>query len=334
MQSFQILKNDSEQRLDSFLKKLFPQASLSFIFKSIRTGKIKVITLDEQKTKQKPEYKLSTGETVNVYLGETEIQSLRENIKDNVVVSQDKKLHKKDIIFEDEYLLILNKNPGINVHPGDHKSEEVSLIEQVQDYYAQKLDSLTFSPSLAHRIDRDTSGVIVIAKQKQALVQIVQDFKEKNALKKMYFTVVIGKLSHQSGTIKKSLARREKAHNENKIHISESGQEAITHYKVLDEYILQLPEGEVTLSAVEVQIETGRMHQIRVHMAHIGNPILGDKTYGDKKLNSYFEKNYYIQRQMLHAWKLELMHPIKKKALKIQAPLKADMQKFIDSIKK
>jgi 23S rRNA-/tRNA-specific pseudouridylate synthase len=165
--------------------------------------------------------------------------------------------------------LILNKNPGINVHPWDHKSEEVSLIEQVQDYYAQRLDSLTFSPSLAHRIDRDTSWVIVIAKQKQALVQITQDFKEKKALKKVYFAIVIWKLSHKSWTIKKSLARREKAHNENKIHVSESWQEAITHYTVLEEYVLSLPEWDVTLSAVEVQIETGRMHQIRVHMAHI-----------------------------------------------------------------
>lgn len=115
------------------------------------------------------------------------------------------------------------------------------------------------------------------------------------------------------GNDQKNLKRIENAKNENKVQVSDSGQEAITHYKVLEEYRVKLPEGEQIISAVEVTIETGRMHQIRVHMAHIGNPILGDKSYGDARLNAYFLKNYRVQRQMLHAWKIEFLHPKRQK---------------------
>ncbi len=103
---------------------------------------------------------------------------------------------------------------------------------------------------------------------------------------------------------------------------------------MLDEYTVQLPEGEQMISAVEVTIETGRMHQIRVHMAHIGNPILGDKTYGDKRLNAYFAKHFGITRQMLHAWKIEFIHPGRNKKMSLQARIKEDMQGFIDVLKK
>ena len=163
----------------------------------------------------------------------------------------------------------MNKNPGLNVHPGDNKTTEVSLIQQVEDYYAGKLNSLTFKPSLIHRIDRDTSGIIMIAKGKHILTKLSSDFKKKDALKKTYFALVLGKLSRQNGTIKKNLLRIENAKNENKVQVTEKGQEAITHFTVLDEYSVKIPEGEQIISAIEVTIETGRMHQIRVHMAHI-----------------------------------------------------------------
>lgn len=334
MQEFYISLNDSGQRLDRFLRKLFINASKSLIYKLNRKGKIKVILGDGRKTKQDNEYKLQEGEKIQVFLSDKEIKELSQVLDNSsgIQLQENNKLHKRDIVFEDAELLVINKNPGLNVHPGNHKTSEVSLIQQVEDYYAGKLNSLTFKPSLVHRIDRDTSGIILIAKQKHILTKLAADFKKHTTIKKTYFTLVLGKLSRTEWTIKKNLLRIENARNEDKIQVNDKGQEAITHYKVLEEHTIKLPEGEQVISAVEVIIETGRMHQIRVHMAHLGNPILGDKPYGDKRLNSYFEKNYGVFRQMLHAWKIEFFHPGRNKKVQLEARLKKDMQQFITNI--
>lgn len=334
MKSYYISWNDAQQRLDRFLRKLFINASKSLIYKLNRKGKIKVILPDGKKTKQDNEYKLQVWEQVQIFLSEKEIKELSQEVvnADMCALQNNQKLSKQDIVFEDNDLLIINKNPGLNVHPGDNKTKEISLIQQVEDYYAWKLNSLTFKPSLIHRIDRDTSWIIMIAKQKHVLTKLSADFKKHTAIKKTYYTLVIWKLSRGSGTIKKNLLRIENAKNENKVQVSDTGQEAITHYKVIEEYRLSLPEWEQIISAVEVSIETGRMHQIRVHMAHLGNPILADKAYGDKRLNSYFEKKFGVSRQMLHAWKIEFFHPGRNKHMKLEARIKKDMQSFITKI--
>jgi len=335
MQEYKIEENDAEQRLDRFLKKLFPNALKSLIYKCNRKNKIKVVSQNWQKTRQDNEYKLQVGERVQVYLSDKEIQELSQEVLnvDLRSVQSIQKLSKKDIVYEDNYLLVLNKNSWVNVHPWEHKSDEVSLIQQVDDYFKyQKLSSLTFKPSLIHRIDRDTSGIIMIAKDKQSLVKLAADFKNKTALKKTYYTLVLWKLSRSEGTIKKNLLRIEDAKNENKVQVSEKWQEAVTHYKLLKEYSLQIPEGEQIISALEVIIETWRMHQIRVHLAHIGNPILWDKTYGDKRLNWYFAKNYGLTRQMLHAWKIDFTHPHTLKKMSLTARFKEDMEWFIKKI--
>lgn len=335
MQEYLITENDAEQRLDRFLKKLFPNALKSLIYKFNRKNKIKVLSQNWQKTKQDNEYKLQVGEKVQVYLSDKEILELsQEGVSADLRSLQSiQKLSQNDIIFEDNHLLVVNKNPGINVHPWEHKTTEVSLIQQVDDYFKnRKLASLTFKPSLIHRIDRDTSGIIMIAKDKPSLVKLASDFKNKTALQKTYYTLVLWKLSRSEGTIKKNLLRIENAKHENKVQVSEKGQEAITHYTVLEEYSVPLPEGEQIISAVEVTIETGRMHQIRVHMAYLGNPILGDKAYGDKRLNGYFAKNYGVTRQMLHAWKIAFTHPKTLKKMNLMARFKQDMEDFIKKI--
>lgn len=333
MKQYTITSNDADQRLDRFLKKILPNASLGFLYKLIRKGNIKINTLEKKKTKQAKEYKLQVGEDVQIFLGDSEIEELQKQEKKATFVSQNEKLHTSSIVYEDETLLVVNKNPGLNVHPGDHKTTEVSLIDQVHDYFSGKHDSFTFKPSLAHRIDRDTSGIIMIAKEKQMLMRLTSDFKKKEALKKTYFCLVLGKMSRSSGTIRKKLQRIEDAQNENKVQVSEQGQEAITHYKVLDEYTLQLPQGEQIVTALEVTIETWRMHQIRVHMEALWNPIIWDKPYGNKKLNAYFSKHYQINRQMLHAWKIEFFHVGKNKSMKLEAKQKKDMFEFIWKIK-
>ena len=139
---------------------------------------------------------------------------LQEEKQEKTEISQ--KFDKKDIVFEDKYLLVINKNAGINVHPGDYKTKEVSLIEQVQDYLWEKLNSLTFKPSLIHRIDRDTSGILMIAKEKNILTKLVADFKNHKKVEKTYYAIVLWRLSRREGIIKKNLKRIENAKNRSK----------------------------------------------------------------------------------------------------------------------
>jgi len=332
MREFPITKNDADQRLDKFLKKLFVNATRGLIYKWNRKWKIKIITIEGKKKKQANDYKLQLWEKLQIFLSEDDFLELTKSTKKEIEISKKQKFSKSDIVYEDESLFIVNKNPGQNVHPWNHKTKEISLIEQVQDYLWKENNSFTFKPSLAHRIDRDTSGILLIAKEKQTLVKLVTDFKEKNTIKKTYFTLVVWKLSRKSWTITKKLKRIENAKNENKVQISEWGQTAVTHYKLIKEYRVKLPNGEQIISSVEIIIETGRTHQIRVHMASIGTPILWDNTYGDKKLNYFFQKKFWVNRQMLHAWKIEFYYPKKKKTMKLEAKLKIDIKRVIENI--
>lgn len=346
MKLFKIEENDAEQRLDKFLKKLLPNATLSLIYKCNRKDKIKVKSgriatywdkkwqIDERFRKQDNEYKLLLGDEIKIFLSDSEFESLSQPIakdieKNNV---RSESLYKSDIVYEDGDLFILNKNPGMNVHPGDHKTKESNVIAQVQDYLWEKLNSLTFKPSLIHRIDRDTSGILMIAKKKDILVKLVADFKNHNKITKTYYAFVFGKLSRSAGTIKKNLLRIEGAKNENKVQVSEKGQTAISHYKKIAEYQIKTPSGGITVTSVAVTIETGRMHQIRVHMAALWNPIVGDKTYWDKKLNAFIERNYGLARQALHAWKIGFFHYWKNKSVTHTARLKKDFEDFLAKI--
>lgn len=326
MKQFKIEENDANQRLDKFLKKLFVNATRGLIFKLNRKGKIKV-----NWKKKDNEYKLEIWDEVKIFLRDEEFNELTTALV-SVVKPISEKLKKSDIVYEDKEVLVINKNPNLNVHPWDHKTKEISLIEQVHDYLSPSLNSLTFKPALAHRIDRDTSWAIVVWKQKHILEWLVSDFKNKK-VQKTYYALVLGKLSRPKWTISKKLIRIENAKNENKVQVSDKWQTAVTHYNVLNEYKLKTPEWEILISAVEVNIETWRMHQIRVHMAHIWNPILGDSKYWDIKLNHYLNKEGLVTRQMLHSWKLEFYHKWKSKNIKVEARFKDDMESFLRKCK-
>ena len=270
-----------------------------------------------------------------IFLSDEEFDTLSKNIKDENKSSMVawEKLSSKDIVFEDADLLVINKNSWINVHPWDHKTTETNVIYQVQDYLWDKLNSLTFKPSLAHRIDRDTSGILMIAKKKEMLVRLVADFKDHKKIKKTYFAVVVWKLWRKKWTIKANLLRIENAKDENKVQVNENWLSAVTHYKLLKEHIMQTKEWVLILSEIEVQIETGRMHQIRVHMASIWNPIVWDKAYWDKKVNSFLRNNYWLTRQALHAWKIEFFHYGRDKVMELEARLKDDLIEFLEKLK-
>jgi RluA family pseudouridine synthase len=232
-------------------------------------------------------------------------------------------LNQLSILYEDEHFLIVNKPAGMNVHPGDHKTKEVSLIELVQDSLGEKYNSLSFKPALVHRIDRDTSGCIMIAKDKKtldALLTLLQSGK----IEKIYHTIVVGTPKKPRDTIRARLLRIEEARDEAKVRVDPNGQEAITHYRILNANIC-----DNKYSLLECHIETGRTHQIRVHMAYIGHPILGDKAYGDRGENSFAKREHNITRQLLHARSLTFVHPVSGKELRIEAPYEEDMDKIV-----
>jgi len=340
MKLFKIEENDANQRLDKFLKKLFPAATRSLIYKFNRKDKIKIKFewSDGKFRKRDNEYKIQIWDEIKIFLSDEDFNVLSKSPQSQPFPQREKgveniKFDKNDIVFEDADLFIVNKNPWINVHPWDHKTSESNIIAQVQDYLWDKLNSLTFKPSLIHRIDRDTSWILMIAKKKDILTRLVNDFKDHKKIKKTYFALVLWKLSRKQWTITKKLKRIENAKNENKVQVSESGLTAVSKYTLLKEHTLKTKEWNLIISEVEVNIETGRMHQIRVHMASLWNPILWDKAYWDKKINAFLKNNYWLQRQALHAWKIEFFHYGRKKIMKLEARLKEDLKDFINKIK-
>lgn len=250
--------SDSDQRIDKFLKKYLPNITLALLYKWLRTGKIKV-----NRRKVEPIHRIELSDEITLALSPEEIEELQKRpIKESMPSSK-----KIDILYEDAGFLAVNKPPGMNVHPGDHKTTEVSLIELIQDQLGGAYESLSFRPSLVHRIDRDTSGIILIAKEKKMLDGLLE-LLQSGKIEKIYHAVVIGKPPKPRGTIALALERVENARDEAKVIVSPTGQSAVTHYETLREHI----QGKYSL--LECHIETGRTHQIRVHMNAIGNPIL------------------------------------------------------------
>lgn len=335
MKIFKIEENDADQRLDKFLKKLFPNATRSLIYKFNRKNKIKIKSdnTDFKFKKMDNEYKLKKNDEIKIFLSDSEFESLNKK----QITTYDKSnysLSKSDIVYEDSSLLVINKNPWINVHAGDHKTKETNIINQVHDYLWNSVNSLTFKPSLIHRIDRDTSWLLLIWKKKDILTKLVWDFKDHKKVKKVYYAIVLWKLSRKSWTIKKSLKRIHWAVNQNKVQVSESWQSAISNYKLLKEHTINTAEWKLTFSEVEINIETWRMHQIRVHMSSIWNPILWDKVYWNQKINRFLELNYWLTRQALHAWRIDFFHYSRNKKFSLEARLKDDLKKFLDKIVK
>lgn len=318
---------DAGQRLDRFIRKYLPGAPLGGIFKMLRTGKIKVNGKKKDQT-----YKLEIGDELSFWLTDSELENMKsdgtssEKNKDqipNIPIGSDVTVF--DILYEDEYLMIINKPARINVHAGDHKTTESNIIDQVQDYLKWKYDSLTFRPALVHRIDRDTSGCLLIAKDKSVLESLLSDL-QWHKMEKIYHTIVLGIPLKPQDTLRARLLRIENAKNEAKVQVHETGQSAITHYKILQSF-----HQNPSFSLLECRIETGRTHQIRVHMAHMGNPVLADRAYGDKSINSYLKRDLGIDRQLLHAYSLTFTHPKTLKKLIIEAPYPKDFLRIMAS---
>lgn len=213
-----------------------------------------------------------------------------------------------DIIYEDEFFLAINKPAGIAVHPSILHFDD-SLANGVR-YYFDKI-GLQKKIRAINRIDLNTSGLILFAKNEYIQECLIKQMN-LNTFEKKYLAIVSGSLDKKKGTILAPIARKENSIIERCVSIH--GQTAITHYEVLKEF--------KTYSLVQCTLETGRTHQIRVHMAHIGNPLLGDTLYGSQVQD-------LINRQALHSYKMKFIHPVTKQEIILEAPLPNDIKNLI-----
>lgn len=246
-------------------------------------------------------YKLSEGEEIQVKVTKEENQDIQgENLNIQVV-------------YEDDDLLIVNKPPFMVVHPT--KSHPTgTLANGVIYHFRQNEDNSIVR--LVSRLDRDTSGLIMIAKNQFSHMSLAKSM-EQNLIEKSYIAIVHGHLKEKEGTINRPIGRPT---NETiKRAVLEDGQESITHYNVIDEY----KEG----SLVQLLLETGRTHQIRVHLSHEGHPIYGESLYSE------FNDEELIDRQALHAFRLKLPHPRSREILEFHCEMPEDMKKLVESLK-
>ena len=223
-----------------------------------------------------------------------------------------------EVLWEDEHLLFINKPAGLVVHPGAGNTEN-TLVNGLLFKYKDSLSKINgeFRPGIVHRLDKDTSGVLLIAKNDEIHAKLSKQFEEHSVVRN-YRAVVWGRVLNHSGKIETFVARDE--HNRQKMAVSttKKGKQAITNYKVLDTY-------NDVVSLLDLKLETGRTHQIRVHMAHIKNPVVADPLYS-KNNNRYMnqlpddiqESIKNINRQCLHAYRLGIIHPVTKEYVEVR----------------
>lgn len=279
MKSVTITHNDAGQRLDRFILKTFDRLPKSLMFKEIRKKNIKV-----NKKRCTPEQILNSGDVLELYLKD-DVLHIKEKHYDFLKASTE-----LDIIYEDSNVILLNKRVGILCHP-DGKDYIDNLVARLKRYLYEKgewnPDTSSFTPSLANRIDRNTGGIVIGAKNSQAL-KIINDKIKNREIEKYYLTIVHGKMPRKSELLTAYLTKNERKNTvtvtDNQV---ENSKQIITQYTVLDY--------NGTASLLEVKLLTGRTHQIRAHLAHIGNPLYGDGKYG-------VDKGRY--RQALYSYKL------------------------------
>ena len=223
----------------------------------------------------------------------------------------------KEIIFEDSYLLIVNKPSGIPVHPSMSHYED-SLSNRVKYYFNSTNLKRKIRP--VNRLDKDTSGIVIFAKNEYVQEILIKEMKS-NVFTKEYIAILTGNLDSTSGKISAPISRKEGSIIEREVNIN--GSKSITYYEVVKNFKVQIKYSDLfeELCVVKFKLETGRTHQIRVHSKHIGHPILGDTLYGNS--------SKLISRQALHAYKISFIHPIKKDFMSFEIDLPTDIKQVL-----
>ncbi len=302
MDKLTVQPGEAGARLDAWLGSRKPELSRARWQELIKAGHVRV-----NGQPKKPHYELRENDVVDYEIPPAAPTEL---------VAQDIPLN---ILFEDSDILVLNKPPGLVVHPAPGHSDGTlvnALLHHCDDLKGIGGEQ---RPGIVHRLDRDTSGVLVIAKNEAAMTRLAAQFKLRE-VRKQYAAIVWGRPTPASGTIKTLVGRS--AHDRKKMSAKPaSGRPAVTHYETVQTF----PEA----SLLRVRIETGRTHQIRVHMAHIGHPVVGDTQYGRARKTN---RLIHAARQMLHAEQLAFAHPITGKPLEFKAPVPEDMRELLKEL--
>jgi len=314
------VKTEEKNRLDLYLAKNLENLSRSQIKKIIMAGHLKI----NDQTITEPSKKISIGDSILLEI---------DNIKKDKIFPQKVSF---EIIHEDEDIVLINKPPGLVVHPGAGNLDH-TLVNGLLYLFKNNLSDLggDIRPGIVHRIDKDTSGVIVVAKNNYCHSKLSSQF-EKHTIKRKYEALIWGVLRPLNGKIENKIGRSNYNRQKMAVRINK-GKKAITNYKTIKVF---QNKNVPTISLVELILETGRTHQIRVQMAHKGNPVLGDKIYGGQKLKfknidlELEKKIKSFDRQALHAKYLEFFHPSNGNIAKYQANQPEDFKNLIDILKK
>lgn len=309
MEKHKFLVKDKSARLDIFLLQQGLSLSRAAIQKLIKNENVLV-----NGCPLKCSHPVRSGDTITVEIPEA---------NSNTVLPENIPL---DILYEDEDVLVINKPPDLVVHPapGHYQGTLVNALLS----YTSRLSFLNegyLRPGIVHRLDKDTSGALLIARTDAAHLDLTRQMKERS-IRKIYIALVYGKVEPEKGEILAPVGRHHKQRKKMTVRYTD-GREAISHYRVL--------ERKEVASLLEVILSTGRTHQIRVHLAHIGYPVVGDKIYGRprhiQKKGRKISPIDSFPRQALHAYKLGFIHPSKKEYVEISAPLPEDMKTLLQA---
>ena len=252
----------------------------------------------------KASYKTKIGDEITIQ---------KETPKKVDIIAQDIPI---EILYEDKEIIVVNKPKGIVVHPANGNPDG-TLVNAIMNLCGNSLSGIggEIRPGIIHRLDKDTSGVLIVAKNDIAHINISNQIKNRQT-KKIYIALVRGVIKENEATIDMPIGRSKK--DRKKMAVTKDGKEAITHFKVLKRY--------ENFTLLEIKIDTGRTHQIRVHLAEIGYPIVGDYIYSNGK------NPFNVEGQMLHARQIEFVHPTTGKEMKIEAPIPEYFQRILNEM--
>lgn len=305
-----LAENETPERLDAWLTRHVKEKSRSAWQKQIEAGNVRV-----NRRKVSSSHSIKNGDTVEI------VEPVVSELAPSEYVST-----LPDILFEDKNYLILDKPAGLVVHPsaGHHEN---TLTHRLRAHYGDQLSETggTDRPGIVHRLDKDTSGLLVIAKNDATHQNLAEQFKQRT-VKKTYQALVHGHMEHQQGSIEAPLSRSESHRKKIAVTARTSGRYALTHYKVTKTFALPFP-----CSLLEVTIETGRTHQIRVHLDAIGHPVVGDEVYGKKSLNDT-AREMGLGHQFLHAMTLEFTSPTTHKTVTYHSEIPKNLRAILSEL--
>jgi len=299
------------QRLDKYVRRALRDVPLSHVYKMFRTKKIRVNGL-----RGKPEQILAGGDKIAIR-GDEERLLVPAGGASGAPGGGRAPRRTFGILHEDEHLLVVDKPAGLAAHPGSG-IEGATLVDEVRTYLRvpEDLPPGEFKPSPAHRLDRDTSGVVLVAKTRKAMVRLGELFTEGDEVRKAYLALAKGKFAKAAGAIDLPLSEHEQT-SRSKDRRGVNFQEALTRWQVVS--------ANHDASLLRVAIETGRTHQIRRHLQAVGHPVAGDRRYGDFPFNQEARARWGLRRMFLHAWKLEIPHPVTGAPMRLESPLPPEL---------